>query len=457
MPISSVEHQKTSNLNFFVELETEAPSPRIFSPIETFQDAYPIFKTPNSFASLYLDYKGMYYLDYFENKLSGELAISFDQTNYFKKLFSLLANNEETFTYVVTAWGALYCKNRLYDDEVREYMNKALKKFNHMFGNKINGFDYYFQLCFYLIISEMHICIGELKEWRVYFDKTCRLINEYGGLQKLCEDFSYSHEIRFMVSNLQYNDIMSSRTLAEGTSFPVEEYEMVFNHPNFKKFELSYGIDTLQGCHQSVLLLLGDIMNHKVILTRELILVESIDKSSEQSLVEYQRAKRDYYQLVESFASKLSAKLETTNPNQEVLKSIENDPSEYEVYSKTYDLYKLCCELYLHLYIKQIIPSNYQIQQIVLECFDLVDILITSKMNLILCLPLLICGVCTFEQGNKAYMKSTINKVRMVSPVQNLDKCWVILQRVWELNPDGNVIVDWSNICDELGWDLNVC
>lgn len=417
----------------------------------------PAVRNPSSLPSLCLDRQGLFYLDYFLSRLSGILAISFDHTNYFKKLFYLLARHEETFTYIVAAWGAIYCKDRTLDDEVQKYLDKGINKFQILFGNKTNGFDYYFQMCFYLIISELNVCIGELRQWRVYFDKICELINEYGGLQKLCEDFNYSHEIRFMISNLQYNDIMSSTSFAHGTAFPTTEYEVIFSHPNFIKYELSYGIDTLQGCHQKVLILLGEIMNHKVILSDQLLILESMEKSTPDGMIKYLAAKKDYYKLIDKYATELQSRIENVLPNHQVLESIRDNQMEYDVYYNTYLLYKKCCWIYWYLYIKQITPNNYQVQEVMLECLELIDELIPSKMNIILCYPLLICGLAAFEPNDRLFIEDRVEKVKHLSPVNNLDKCWIILEKIWELNPNGGVIVDWAGICLELGWELNVC
>lgn len=418
-------------------------------------DSSPNAIVPSSLPSLCLDDKGIHYLDYFHNRVSKILAICFDNNkNYFKRLFYLLANNEETFTYVVVAWGALYCKDRLFDEEATSYLNKGLKKFNELFAGKINEFDYYFQFCFYLILSEMHICIGETRLWRVYFENTIDLINEYGGLEKICKDFGYSHEIRFMISNLQYNDIMSSKSLICGTRIPTDVYERVFGHESFKKYELSYGIDTLQGCHQPVLLLLGEIMTNKAVINSKLSELKSCgDLDSSR----YFEMKREYFNLVEEISSKLNSKIEQVEPNMQLLNSIRDCLTDYDIYFHTYRLYKIICRFYWFLYIKQITPDNYQVQHLLMDAFQLIDYLMTTKMNVILCLPLLVCACCVYEDNDKQFIESRVEKVKLLSPVKNLDKCWQIISRVWELNKKGNVIVDWSIICVEFGWELNIC
>lgn len=399
------------------------------------------------------DSKEIHYLEYFQALVSNTLCISFDEMNYFKKLYCHLAHNEEAFSYLVIAWGALYRKDMICDSEVSGYLNKGIHHFNKLFKDKVNGFDYYFHICFYLILTETKVCGGDVKEWRSYLIKTCSLIEEYGGLEKICEDFNFSNEIRFMISNIQYNEIMASTTLAEGTIIPIESYTKIFNHPSFQKHELNYGIDTLQGCHQSALLLLGDIMNHKVMLSKKLIEVESLqDKESG----EYFKQKKEYYEFIELTSNLLWEKIENLEPNYQLLNTI-TDESDYNMYYKTYELFRVCCLLYWNLYIKQITPNNYQVKLLVLEAFDLIDYLMPTKMNVIACYPLLICAVCSYQKRERDFVESRISSARLLSPVNNIDKCWVVIQKVWELNPTGNVIVDWSAVCGELGWDLNAC
>lgn len=459
----------TQNWLEMLNLRSKSPSVEFYLPLDPKErydfgdlhiDMSPLRTTPSSLPSLYLDNKGIHYLEYFQNRVSNVLAICNDNNkNYFRKLFFLLASNEETFTYIVTAWGGLYLKNREVDDEIKFYLDKGLSKFNQLFSGRTNEFDYYFQLCFFLIMSEMNICIGETKVWRNYFEETHLLIEEYGGLEKLCEDFGYSHEIRFIISNLQYNDIMSSKSLRCGTRLSTELYERVFSHPSFVKYELNYGIDTLQGCHQSVLLLLGDIMNHKAKIEQNLQNVRDYNESSPSSFnsVEYSELKKMHFKMVHEIGNELNTKIEQVTPNMNLLNSIQDNPREQEIYYKTYLLYKLICKFYLLLYIKQITPNNYQVQSLLIEAFELIDYLISTKMNVILCLPLLVCAICCYAREDKDFIKSRVEQVKTLSPVKNLDKCWAIIEKVWELNPLGNVIVDWSNICEEFGWELNIC
>ena len=77
-------------------------------------------------------------------------------------------------------------------------------------------------------------------------------------------------------------------------------------------------------------------------------------------------------------------------------------------------------------------------------------------MAALLIFPLLICGICD-DEPSKLFVETMIEQLRQSSYSMNVDKGWVIIQRSWQLNPDGNTIVDWSKICEEYGWELNIC
>lgn len=430
------EDQCTSSKN----LVTRKP---IFDDTE-FPSMEYVLKSPTSFASLFLNDKGLVYYDYFQVHISKELAISFDNMNYFKKLFLPLANTEETFTYMLAAWGALFLKNYKYDEEVNWYITKGQQKFNQLFGLKINEFDTYFQLCYALMKYQMVTCSGDVKVWKVYFNDAIRLIKEYGGLMKLAADFQFSNDIRFIISMIQYSEIMSSSSLLDGTQISIEEYQLVFNAQEFKYNELNYGIDTVQGIHQDVLLLLGKIMNCKCILDA-LALTKDSDPYNNH----------EYYHTIDKYATELKIDIDNIEPNYQLWNTISNEHQK-DIHMKAYELYKNVCELYRLLYICQIAPTNFQIRLLIKESFTLIDELINTKMTVILCLPLTVCGVCAISEAEKLFIKDRAAIVTKLSPVKNMDKAWVVIQRAWELNEGGTVVVDWAMICKEFGWDLNM-
>lgn len=403
---------------------------------------------PSSIPSLCLDEKGIHCLEYFHVKSAQGLSIAPDSFNYFKKLFYLLANTEKAFTYVIAAWGSIYTNNYNKDPQTTLYLRKGVEEFNRLFEHGQTLFDYYFKICFFLILTEFEVCRGDTNEWMKYFTMVSNLIQEYGGIAKLCKDFGYSHEIRFLISNHQYNDIMSSRAMKYGTVHLIEEYKLIFNNEEFIKQELSYGVDTLQACHQSALLLLGEIMNTKVRLEGE------IKQLSVMTPEEYLEKQSQVFELQTSMINKITYEINTIEPHFMINKV---SHQERDWYRLAFEMFRTCCEFYLRSYIERKPPIHYQVQQLVTKLNAYIDQLMHSKMSVVLCLPSLLCGISSITQADKDNIRVKIDCIDKYTPVKNMDKCWAMIQRTWEINPNGDKVVDWSDVSDEFGWYVNIC
>lgn len=68
---------------------------------------------------------------------------------------------------------------------------------------------------------------------------------------------SYSNDIRFIISNIMYHDIMSS-TFSTRLVFDLESYELLLKKKKLLDDE-SYGLDSLQGCMLEVYLVIAGL------------------------------------------------------------------------------------------------------------------------------------------------------------------------------------------------------
>lgn len=409
---------------------------------------FPLLSSPSSNVYIWLKDK-LFYLDYFHNKLAQEFTISIDHRNQFQRFYSTLAHNEESFTFILAGWSALYLNEFKFNNEIKSYFQKGIKRFQTLFRAKNNGYDYFFQIFFYIIMSEIEIGLGGTKYWRQKLKYACELVTEYGGLEKFCEDFCYNHDIRFMVSTLQHLDVLSSNSMSEGTIFPIDMYRRLFDKPEFRQLESGYGVDPFQGCHQQLMLVLGDIMNYKIIIDHQRMELNLM------TFGDYNTTKNTNMKFIRTVADELELKIRLANPN--ITCFPQEFEGELEAHRDIFDLLKICCFIYLNLYIKRITPNNFEIQELVSEALVLIEKCSTTTMAALLIFPLLICGICVNDEPSKLFVETMIEQLRQSSYIMNVDKGWMIIQRSWQLNPDGNTIVDWSKICEEYGWELNIC
>lgn len=414
------------------------------------------FLAPSSITFLLLKDKS-FYIDFFYHQVSTLVTVSSKDRNYFQQLYSVLALEEESFTFLVAAWSSLYYKGFPYknileaDCEVKGYLSKALNRFHKVFRAKNTALDYYFQIVFYIVMVKMFLCYGGTEFWRPYLKLIQSLVIEYGGLERFCSDLDYDRNARFAVSSIQHIDILSSKTVAEGTLFPIDEYRKVFSVLKSNNRSGPYGIDPLQGCQQTIALVMGDILNCKVLIERSQL---ELDLGNSD---EYKFQKVKHLKFVEDIAEKLEMKLQHCNPDWYDFPKTLCDQDTIVPFQNLFKIFKLSCQIYLELYIKRITPSNYKIQRIVSEILDLFELLLPTKMCLILVLPLIACGICIFNEPDKLRLRGYADRLKKLSAIRNVEKCWLVVERAFELNPDGNTIVDWSKICEEFGWDLNIC
>lgn len=451
-----------NNVNLMMNMNNINPMPnmhnmhnmnmQINQNLPNYDYMYNIPSEPTSLPLLYLDSKGMDFLDYFNHQVSKILAVGPEVSNHFQKTFYKLANNDESFMYAVISWSALY---RGEQSDVNHYLNKAISKFNSQYDQnnavKQDLSTIYFKLCFYTILYAQNICLGDTNKWYKILLECCLLFKANGGLKELSRKFNYSNEIRFIISNIQYSDTFGSKAHKFGPIFKSEEYADLVNNTPFKLNEMNYGIDTLQGILQSILTVFCETIELKVKIGKVHSKLLEIENQKE-----YFHFKDKNFQHINKEIENLQLKIEECVPHAQLLKLI-NDIEDYKLNNLCFKLYHRMTQLYFNLYIKQIPPNSLVNQILVNELYEIIDILVNTKFCVIVCFPLLLCGICCSNKFDKEKVEKKLLRAKNSTPVLNAEKIWVVIKRSWELNPHGNLIIDWSDICEEYGWCLNAC
>ncbi|EGV64461.1 hypothetical protein CANTEDRAFT_119931 [Yamadazyma tenuis ATCC 10573] len=459
MPSPVTEKQLNSDLEYIENILNEPNDGTLIKLHEdptTNEDQFeymisPTSLHPTAFPSLFLDDEGRSYFEFFHVKVSKFLALSDGPMNYFSNFLCTLANNEESFLYALTSWGALYAGHD--DTKVKVYLNKALNTFDNNFQAK-NPSEIYFRLCFSVVLIGYYVCFGEVVTWKGIHDNCCRILKDLGGLYKFGKLYGFTNEARFIISNVQYVDVMSAYNHKYGTQFSVGEYKEFLGCNEIQRNELSYGIDTLQGVHQSIYLVLADLMNAKVELNKKLKELQMFSDTDEHR---FYCLKEELYQMYGTVIKKLETSIEEAEPNYSLLELIKDQPQEHDAYLNSFKLYQSTCRLYFKLFLKKIPPKNMEIQLLVREVYEAAEKLENTRFCVILCLPMLMCGVCCVDKFDRETIEKKIQRLKQTSPVLNNHKTWLLILKSWELNPCGEFVVDWADIADEYGWFLNLC
>ncbi|EGW34787.1 uncharacterized protein SPAPADRAFT_145253 [Spathaspora passalidarum NRRL Y-27907] len=396
-----------------------------------------------SLTPLILDNKGSNFLDAFIHKVAKDLCIGPESSNYFLKTFYQLSYTEDSISYLLCAWGGLFIDG--YTDDVKSYMGKASELIEKQYNRQDNlsTYDIYVLLNYYLINIGVHICAGDVSNWYNLFKKVIKIIQDHGGLNHICKVFNYSNDIKWLISDIQYHDIMSSITFTQGTKFPMVEYNEIFT--NEKILELDdYGLDPFQGCIQPIYLLLGDIITTSV---------EFNENSPSDSTDEDSRLA--HYQLVINKYDELERRLAQCQPNINQMNGIPDE--ELELHLTLFETYSLTCQLCMNYQIRKIPPVSIEMQSLLLNTLKHIDILIDTKLMTSLAFPLLICGITCSSENDRLKMIQRFQKVSQDYKVANLKRMFNIVKQVWERNMDGKIYIDWNEIVQENNWHLSMC
>lgn len=433
------------------ELEIDFPSPATdgivvaASSPESFNTT--IIDNLSSPLFLFLDPKGLEYINYFENSVADSLSISPKSHNYFKKTFFTLAFTSEAILNLLAAWGALFHKNGDNED-VERYLQIAKSSLIKPNKNNNNKFDYFIMMAYYLISIGIRVNSGDTSQWYELFHNCEILMRQYGGLQKFIKDFEYSEDCKFFLATFQFRDIMSSESLKRGTICTINNYNNLFggNDDN-------YGLDPYQGCCQSIIIVLGEIMNTYVELKRERMeIIEKLDKDidvTEQRLKHFEKVNRSINDLL--------TKVDDCIPFGQLQ---ELDEDERELQLELFELNRITCKMYLLLYIKQTQPTSTEIQILLLKALQLMDdLIIKKKNNVVNCLnmALLICGISSSNKFDRNNVRMKFNQVYSNNfKVGNIKRIWDIVEESWIRNSSGKICIDWLDICHDFGWKISM-
>lgn len=457
-PLAETSVVKSPNFNL-----TPSDLLQIFSPSEFLDFEMPLLASPSSTFSLFLDEAGLRLLNFYENMVAKTLSVSPESSNYFLKTFFTAALTEESLMHLLAAWGGVFLEGHD-SDSVKFHLDRARDLIQRSYLNQehLDTHGTYVGICYYLILMGIDICSGDVCNWYYLFSQCTKLLNRSGGIVKFCRDNQYSNDAKWLISNFQFHDVLSSVTLKRGTSCGIDEYKTLFN----ERFDMNdYGVDPYQGCIQPIFLLLGSIMNASVELKdeRELInkeMTEATKKglnldNADQRKLTLRRIRHCHD--VETRYNELLAGIHYCTPNQSQISHISHDKSEVDLHLTLFELYRLTCQIYLLLYIKQTQPLSSEVQLHFMNSLSYIESLMNSKLVPSLPMLLLICGMCCCNEYDRTQVHSIFDKVLATYTVGNVGRVWQIVQEAWKRNPHGNLCIDWTDICDEFGWKLSVC
>lgn len=409
--------------------------------------------SPKSVYSLYLDNDGIRFIEHYKKVFTSVLCLGRDDSHYFVHTFLRYANNNEAILYLLAAFGGLLmeCVNhetdhQLNTDSKMKYITMA---HNLIYDQYKDGLefkckeDFFTLFCFYLIRLSWEVCAGDTNHWHFCLTQCKRLIDTYGGLQKVLQDFSFSNDIKWLISDFQFHDMVNLSAVSQGTLFEIDQYKQISYS--------GFGIDPFQTICGPVYLLLGKINNNYVELTKEKELIKKLTDSEEKR---YRRTA--FYSKMESTSAQLSTELDECVPDEEHIQLLLEDVEELEMHMTFFELLAITCKIHLNATCRNLAPNNYEQQILLAQCIDRLEVLLSGRLQTALPIVFAICGPVCVDLDDRAKFRTFMKRGLSVYNFGNHKRVVELIEESWVRNPRGEHSINWFNVAQLQGWILSV-
>lgn len=420
--------------------------------ISSFGDfGYPFRLSPGFLFTSNLDSEGTLYLEYYREQYCSFVSIAPMTLNYFLKTFFSLATRKRSILYALTAWGGFYLELKKPEPDYSKpwlYMQKAAKLMCDEIGSVLEPStddEFFTLLALYLIFVGIEVCTGDVENWFQFHQRCSQLLLSGGGPARVAQRFDYSNDIKFLLSDFQYHDLLLSNALTGGTHFSLSEYDRVLCDG-----DKNYGIDPLQGTIAPIYSIICEIANAKVEVQK---LVEAMDRLEAQGEEAYEERTKYYDQLVQLW-SELDRKIDNCRPWKSHMRMLARDQNQLSLHMALFELYTYICRIQLNASILSLAPSATTQQRWLLKALVLVDLLIDSPLNVSLLLSLVVCGVTCWRAYDRERMRERFQIHQHLYLLGNLKRVQEIVEEIWLANPTGDVCIDWPDFAKDHGWSL---
>lgn len=416
-----------------------------------------------------LDAKGLFLYNYYLETLSKKVSIaptSQNESNSYQRVFLPLAQKDKGVLYAILAWAGFHLGGK-YLKEGSRYaemaVNNLLKDVEFTRNACIEDRrTIVYKLATILILCGAEICRGDVKIWSVYLDWGWRLLRDNGGIL----NFDTNKEEHWLISNFAYHDLLA---VSERPSyFTHETYDKIFSDPNGNS---TGNLNPLLGVSKALYKVIGEINQYayeaktpmrnyygkrsfSAFKSFNLSPSESVASDcSEQSNTSSQAEALSCLHASLNKAKDLDTYIENCRPEMSDLVNLSD--SDLELQLTTFEAFQVSCKLHLRQSILKLNPSALECQILVHHLTKCIDILIGTPMQATLVFPIFIAGLFMVTEDDKQAMNNRFELMMKLYGPWNVVRAKYVVEKVWELNPDGNKWCDWCSILNDLGWELN--
>ncbi|AWU76536.1 hypothetical protein CAS74_000481 [Pichia kudriavzevii] len=412
-----------------------------------------LFKNPTPIIPPSLDIKlpvplttlELSYFEFFCKSILSDLSILPQEFNYYTKIYIPLAFKEESVLYTLVGWGCRRRKNmnlnyQVENKEADSYIGKVNEII--LYHESILDREKFITnfVCYMLLVC-MEISFGDTSKWSHYFTCCFNMINKMPG------NFRYlvstcSIEGNLLAENFAYFDVLASQSNENGTFYPMADYYELFNQNNTTKIVH----DPLQGCIRPVILLIGEIVS---------LLVEHNSLQASLDLSEC-----DKFEIINKMMTKsdmLDESIKFSKPDLSCLQYLDSS-SQLEIHLTLFEVYQIASQIYLRQVIRKLPPIVPEIQVLAYNLKKDLRLLLESlELKNSLAFPMLLLGISSTSADDKKEVTGMFKRlIQVCGYLSSYQKLFIVVQKIWDLNNNGSLYIDWFRVTKQLGWRLNL-
>lgn len=412
-----------------------------------------LFKNPTPIIPPSLDIKlpvplttlELSYFEFFCKSILSDLSILPQEFNYYTKIYIPLAFKEESVLYTLVGWGCRRRKNmnlnyQVENKEADSYIGKVNEII--LYHESILDREKFITnfVCYMLLVC-MEISFGDTSKWSHYFTCCFNMINKMPG------NFRYlvstcSIEGNLLAENFAYFDVLASQSNENGTFYPMADYYELFNQNNTTKIVH----DPLQGCIRPVILLIGEIVS---------LLVEHNSLQASLDLSEC-----DKFEIINKMMTKsdmVDESIKFSKPDLSCLQYLDSS-SQLEIHLTLFEVYQIASQIYLRQVIRKLPPIVPEIQVLAYNLKKDLRLLLESlELKNSLAFPMLLLGISSTSADDKKEVTGMFKRlIQVCGYLSSYQKLFIVVQKIWDLNNNGSLYIDWFRVTKQLGWRLNL-
>lgn len=404
-----------------------------------------------------LNQEGFYLYDYYLNTLSRKVSIapsSQDESNSYQKVFLPLAHKDDGVLYAILAWSC-FDLNGSWTRKGMQYIEAALKHLETHHSENLGRHrsksrdSLIFKLASLLIMCSAEICRGDVKRWPLFLSWGSKILSENGGIF----NFNNDKEERWLITDFAYHDLLASSLRDRHPYFPTPDYARFF-----KTLEAvgQGGLNPLLGISKMLYPIIGDI-NTLAFESRRAS--NQLLDSFQSDIVDVDDDLRNRVILpvqdVLMKCRRLDAQIDGAKPEPEDLVNLTDEELEHQL--TIFETFQLTAKLFLRQAVLRCSPRHLESQVLTVDLLKCIDILIDTPAQASLVFPVFMAGIHSITEKDRQKMKARIDRYMQSYAVTSISRVTTLMERVWELNPNGDAAMDWFKTLEEFEWDLNFC